>query len=475
MYNQLFKIALAAGIGLALALTFSCSNDDNQGGNGGSPNNLCNGVSYDPSTYRCELGELIGKCRGIDYYVAYERCVDGVVVDNNSNNKSSSSSVVLNSSSSLATTSSTFTDTRDGKTYRIETFVSYTWMIEDLRFGSGTYNQNDALTACPYGWHLPNNNELSILQNNFGNGSNFISSDYWWRTDGLWYVNNGRISTVNCGKDLNSSYCKNSLFSGACESTDPCGGSLSNKKYGIRCVKDLSAIPSSSSVKVSSSSSKPSSSSSIVQSSSSVVVSSSSSKPSSSSSSIEIEIIYGTPVTYDGETYETVVIGTQTWFQRNLNSPVEGSKCGIGSAGNNGTLSDANTTYCDTYGRLYQWVTAMTVCPPGWHLPSDAEWTILTDFVGSNAGTKLKANSALWSSNIGTDTYGFAALPGGYGHNDGKDFVSIGSTGYWWTATSAIANYAYSRDMHGNLSIVLGGGSSVSAKSDLYSVRCVQD
>jgi uncharacterized protein (TIGR02145 family) len=182
----------------------------------------------------------------------------------------------------------------------------------------------------------------------------------------------------------------------------------------------------------------------------------------------------------DSKTYEAVLIGTQTWMAKNLNYAT-GGKCGNGSS-----LSDNNTSSCDTYGRLYNWATAMAnsassianpsevkgVCPTGWHLPSDAEWTALTDFVGSStAGTKLKANSALWSTNTGTDDYGFSALPGGYGGSDGG-FVSAGNIDYWWSATEIDASDVWIRNMYYSSA---GVRRDYNVKTTLLSVRCVQD
>jgi len=230
-----------------------------------------------------------------------------------------------------------------------------------------------------------------------------------------------------------------------------------------------SVVVSSSSSKPSSSSSVPPSSSSVVPSSSSAVISSSSSKPSSSSSSIQSGIVYGASVTYQGETYETVVIGTQTWFKRNLNYAVEGSKC----------------DNCATYGRLYAWATAMAlpidcnysscasqvdakhkgICPSGWHIPSDAEWTTLTDYVGGEktAGNKLSSN--------GQNSYGFSALPGGYGLSDGY----ISNVGYdcgWWSSTEVYTSEAYTRFI-----FYYDNGISRKdyTKNRLHSVRCVKD
>jgi uncharacterized protein (TIGR02145 family) len=150
--------------------------------------------------------------------------------------------------------------------------------------------------------------------------------------------------------------------------------------------------------------------------------------------------------TRDNQVYKTVVIGTQTWMAENLNFDTL-----------NGTGSwcySSVTNRCSIYGRLYDWNTVMAgsasssatpsgvhgICPTGWHVPSSAEWNVLTDYVGgaNTAGTKLKANSNLWSINKGTDDYGFSALPGG--GCDGSDYYGVGYYGCWWSATA----YAYS-------------------------------
>ncbi|MCL2259906.1 MAG: hypothetical protein FWC15_00965 [Fibromonadales bacterium] len=177
-------------------------------------------------------------------------------------------------------------------------------------------------------------------------------------------------------------------------------------------------------------------------------------------------------VSCGGQTYETVKIGLQTWMKSNLNYAVSGSKCGNGSS-----LSDTNTTTCDTYGRLYNWEISKTVCPSGWHLPSDAEWTALINYVESRgnctgcAGTRLKAKSGLWYENTGTDNHGFSALPGGYGSSVGN-FNYVGSYGYWWSSTEYNSNFAHSRDMYYYFSNVDRG---ISSKTYLFSVRCMQN
>jgi uncharacterized protein (TIGR02145 family) len=106
-------------------------------------------------------------------------------------------------------------------------------------------------------------------------------------------------------------------------------------------------------------------------------------------------------------------------------------------------------------------------------LPSDAEWTNLTNFVGTNPGTKLKS-SQYWNSYsgvpTGTDDYGFSALPAGYGGSTGN-FGNAGNRGYWWSSTEDGAN-AWWRGMGYDSEYV---GRNYEGKNYLCSVRCVQD
>ena len=151
----------------------------------------------------------------------------------------------------------------------------------------------------------------------------------------------------------------------------------------------------------------------------------------------------------------------------NLNYNANGSKCYSNSESN-----------CQKYGRLYNWKTAKSACPKGWHLPSDEEWTKLTDFVGgsSTAGTKLKAasgwNSYQGKSGNGTDDFGFAALPGGYG-GPVYSFDYVGYCGLWWSASEYHrAYYVYVRNMDYDYE---GVYRYKNYKDFLFSVRCVKD
>ncbi|MCX6239252.1 MAG: hypothetical protein NTY07_17120 [Bacteroidia bacterium] len=129
----------------------------------------------------------------------------------------------------------------------------------------------------------------------------------------------------------------------------------------------------------------------------------------------------------DGKTYKTVKIGTQTWMAENLAYKA--------STGCWAYKDDQNNV--TTYGYLYNWETAKNVCPSSWHLPSDAEWTTLTDFLGGIllAGGKLKSTKGWKSPNTGADnSSNFMALPGGQRYNS-ESFYDIGYLGYWWSAS----------------------------------------
>ena len=181
----------------------------------------------------------------------------------------------------------------------------------------------------------------------------------------------------------------------------------------------------------------------------------------------------------DNQVYKTVVIGTQTWMAENLNFD---TLSGTGSWCYNNEARE-----CAINGHLYDWNTAMAgsassdatpsgvqgICPTGWHVPSNAEWTVLTDYVGgdSTAGTKLKANSLRWTfNNPGTDDYGFSALPGG--SYDGSVFGGFGNSGDWCTASAYSSTDAYDRLMGRNYANVYSINFD---KTFGFSLRCVKD
>jgi len=176
----------------------------------------------------------------------------------------------------------------------------------------------------------------------------------------------------------------------------------------------------------------------------------------------------------DGQKYRTVKVGKQFWMAQNLNYQTEkGSWCNENNADN-----------CNKYGRLYDWNTAKTACPKGWHLPSNNEWKELVTAVGSSgAGKKLKSKNGWddWEGKKrnGTDNYGFSALPGGFRSPDGS-FVSGGDMGEWWTATDGsdgiyvrgMANF-FNEDETDDVSEININGVP-NGKNFGYSVRCVE-
>ena len=206
----------------------------------------------------------------------------------------------------------------------------------------------------------------------------------------------------------------------------------------------------------------------------------------------------------DQKVYKKVTIGSQTWMAENLNYDTTGGKCygeygGVDAAegwGYYDTLTNAEVqANCAKYGRLYDWTTAMGIdarynssewngsdvkhrgiCPSGWHLPSDAEWTTLKNYVGGDslqtAGRKLKSTSG-WRSLNGTDEFGFSGLPGGYRFASGS-FAQAGAEGLWWDATEDRADRAGVWVVN-FLTDYLSGESANGFKTRLYSVRCVAD
>lgn len=216
---------------------------------------------------------------------------------------------------------------------------------------------------------------------------------------------------------------------------------------------------------------------------------------------------------YDGNYYQTVVIGDQTWMAENLKSIhyADGTVIPlVESTAMWDALSDSDKAYCwnnnnsstgNTYGALYTWATAMNgtgssvanpsgvqgVCPSGWHLPSNSEWKQLEMYLGmseaeadkegwrgTNEGGKLKeTGTTYWNSpNTGaTNSSGFTALPGGNRYDYGT-FFNVGSIALFWTTTEYNSSGAWARSLSYNIAEVYRGNYY---KSNGFSVRCVRD
>ena len=194
----------------------------------------------------------------------------------------------------------------------------------------------------------------------------------------------------------------------------------------------------------------------------------------------------GDLIEHDSYDYSTVQIGDQCWFSENcryLPSVFPSSASSTtspyyyvyGYEGADVTAAQATSNYA-TYGVLYNWPAVMTegICPSGWHIPSDVEFTQLTDFLGgeSVAGGKMKeADYDHWNSpNTGsTNSSGWTGLPGGYRYSGG--FGHKGSYGNWWSASES-GSYSWRRKLQYVNDDVNRDDYN---RSFGFSARCVQD
>lgn len=196
----------------------------------------------------------------------------------------------------------------------------------------------------------------------------------------------------------------------------------------------------------------------------------------------------------DDHEYNWIKIGNQDWMAENLAYLPSVSPSSSGSSTSvyyyvfnyEGTsVGEAKyTANYATYGVLYNWPAAMSdACPSGWHLPSDAEWTELTDYLGGEtlAGGKMKETGYThWiSPNEGaTNSSGFTGLPGGYRLSDSLSggyfyYYSVGTQGAFWSAMESSAANAWSRELRHFDGTV--GRHPNDEKQWGFSVRCVKD
>ncbi|MBD3333686.1 hypothetical protein GF356_12625, partial [candidate division GN15 bacterium] len=197
----------------------------------------------------------------------------------------------------------------------------------------------------------------------------------------------------------------------------------------------------------------------------------------------------GTVTDIDGNVYQTIKIGDQWWMAENLKVTHYRNGDPIPHVTDYGTWSGLSTgAYCEydnnpshvaTYGRLYNWNAvddSRNIAPVGWHVPSDAEWQTLVDYLGGSgvAGGKVKeAGLAHWASpNTGaTNESGFTALPGGYRSSTGT-FYKMSIQAYFWSSTEYGSNDAWGRDLFYLNSQV---DRFNYGKQDGFTVRCVRD
>ena len=195
----------------------------------------------------------------------------------------------------------------------------------------------------------------------------------------------------------------------------------------------------------------------------------------------------GDLISHEGYDYSTVLIGEQCWFSENCRYLPSVSPSSASSTtepyyyvyGYEGTdvASAMSTSNYATYGVLYNWPAVMTegICPSGWHIPSDGEFTELSDFLGGEdvAGGKMKeAGYDHWySPNEGaTNSSGWTGLPGGARYSGG--FLNNGYYGYWWSASES-GSYSWIRELNYNYDNVYRNYGT--SRSNGFSARCVRD
>ena len=201
-------------------------------------------------------------------------------------------------------------------------------------------------------------------------------------------------------------------------------------------------------------------------------------------------LTYGSVSDNDGNTYKTIQIGTQTWMAENLKTTkhndgtaiplvTDGTAWAALSTPGYCWYSNDAATYKATYGALYNWYAVNTgnLCFTGWHVPTDAEWTTLTNYLGGEtiAGGKLKeTGTSHWSSpNTGaTNESGFTALPGGARSLISGTFVDVGNYGGWRSSTEYSTGNSYGRCMRCSYGYVSRVSYIVRTG---FSVRCLRD
>jgi uncharacterized protein (TIGR02145 family) len=167
----------------------------------------------------------------------------------------------------------------------------------------------------------------------------------------------------------------------------------------------------------------------------------------------------------DNQEYNWVKIGEQVWMAENLNFESESGSW----------YFDDDDELREVYGMLYNYPTALEICPDGWHLPTDKEWTQLVEFLGGDkvAGGKMKSTGdEYWDGNTGaTNESGFNAHPGGFLYQEG-DFLDINYNAYFWSTDETSIRYSWARSLLTDDATITRYPSD---KGDALSVRCVQD
>ena len=378
----------------------------------------------------------------------------------------------------------TLTDARDGQSYRTTIIGNQVWMAENLNYSTDSswcynddpkncekkgrlYKWNEALNVCPAGWHLPSRVEWWTLVATVGGRNAALStlrSTSIWPDDYSDFLGTDSygFSIIPAGfKDLGQNYAFDNrslaYFWTASEDGDNSasayyfyigynygpGMDSTNKNWAVsvRCLQDMPDAEPAEGLLTDA---------------------------------------------RDGQTYRTVLIGSQTWMAENLNYVTDSSKCYL-----------MKPEYCDEYGRLYKWDDAKQACPAGWHLPDSTEWgKLFYAIVGEERGLggEVLKSTAYWQRQSYSfrelkNLYGFSALPAGIWIDEEPLTSILGATsadrGYsgqfngveyntsFWTATEGLDNKAYHVSIFRDyLEVFLKADYD---KSSALSIRCIRD
>ncbi|WP_073158769.1 fibrobacter succinogenes major paralogous domain-containing protein [Fibrobacter sp. UWH5] len=421
----------------------------------------------------------------------------------------------------------TMTDTRDGQVYKTVTIGSQTWMAENLNYNTSNsycydnnasncskygrlYTWSAAMNACPSGWHLPSDTEwntLWIAVGGTGTAGMKLKSTSGWsgggngtdsfgfavlpagrRSYGGYFSTEGDRASFWSSSEFSYYYAYDWYFY---YDYDDVNRSHDNKDTGfsVRCLKDSSPASGEATSSSSSQTQPTSSSSNVIP----------GFDPESSSSSVK----YGSLTdSRDGQTYKTVTIGTQTWMAENLNYAYKGVKFNysVGTSDSTSWCNGNKASNCDKYGRLYTWSAVMDsaaqfsvnagtkcgygktctpnsphrgICPEGWHVPTNEEYSTLYTYIGGSSatGSLLKSTSGWSNSGNGTDKYGFSVLPAGFRFGNGVfDFGDYDA--YLWSASEDDSDDAWYQDFYYGRDYALQYGGS---KDSGRSLRCLKD
>jgi uncharacterized protein (TIGR02145 family) len=200
---------------------------------------------------------------------------------------------------------------------------------------------------------------------------------------------------------------------------------------------------------------------------------------------------YGSMTDQQGNVYKTIVIGGKEWMAENLRTSIYRTGDSIpkvmdvqfwqGLTSGAWVHYDNNAAYDCPFGKLYNWYAvtdSRNICPAGWHVPSDAEWTTLEDSLGGRqvAGTKMKSLPIrYWQcpNEFSTNSSGFSGLPGG-GRIIFGGFYQYGFKGWWWTSSQLDQNLGFNRTLDYNTNSVFKNEMG-SDKKHGFNVRCIKD